>query len=212
MERPCVRVRRELASKAHAVLKRMGLLDGSFSPLRREDAVFFPLVREPRQSELEALAGEVGELEVLKAYFRAREKPRGLLEILSRSLPPELLPEAPRSFDVVGDIAIVELPEALWPYRRAVGEAIMGVQKSVRLVLAKGGPVSGPFRLRELIPIAGSGPTETIHREHGCSFRLDVARVYFSPRLSYEHARVASQARPGELIVDMFAGVGPFSI
>ncbi len=212
MERPYVGVRRELASRALKVLEELGLLDRSCQPIRREGLVLFPLAREPLGEELTALEERLGRFELGFADFKPREKPKKLLDILSSSIPEELLELVPRSFDVIGDVAIVELSEPLWPYGPVVGSAIMAVHKKVRLVLAKGGPVSGEFRLRELVPIAGSGPTETAHREHGCTFRLDVAKVYFSPRLSFEHARVASQVREDEVILDMFAGVGPFSI
>ncbi|MEM2352242.1 MAG: hypothetical protein QXT26_07530 [Thermoproteota archaeon] len=60
--------------------------------------------------------------------------------------------------------------------------------------------------------IAGSADTETVHKEHGCKYFLDPRKVYFSPRLYYEHYRVASQVVEGETVVDMFAGVDPFSI
>jgi len=214
MERACLRVRKEEAERARELLRRAGLLDRSFEPSRSGDFVLFPLVREPGASEMAELRRQLGHAELTLADVREREakRPPSLKELLARSLPPELVERAPRAFDVVGDIAIVEVPPELWPHRQVVGEAIMAIHKRVRLVLAKGGPVAGTFRVRELVPIAGSGPTETTHREHGCTFRLDVARVYFSPRLSYEHARVASQAREGEILVDMFAGVGPFSI
>jgi tRNA (guanine37-N1)-methyltransferase len=51
-----------------------------------------------------------------------------------------------------------------------------------------------------------------VQKEHGCEYHLDLSEVYFSPRLSYEHSRVASQVEEKETVVDMFAGVGPFSI
>jgi len=208
----CLKVRREEAEVAHELLKGMGLLNLAFEPARDGASVFFPLTRRPGPGELTAMKGSLSCFEIVEVELRPREARPSLQELLSRSLPPRLVEEAPRSFDVIGDIAIVEIQPELWPYRHEVGSAIMALQKHVRLVLAKGGPVSGPFRLRRLVPIAGYGPTETTHREHGCIFKLDVARAYFSPRLSYEHARVAGQARPGELVVDMFAGVGPFSI
>ena len=212
MERECLRVRRAEAERAHHLLKQMGLLDARYEPARSGDFVFFPLSRPPGPDELASLKASLPSAQLARADVRERRRPLSLRELLAKRLPPELVELAPRAFDVIGDIAIVEVPPELWPHRRAIGEAIMAVQKRVRLVLAKGGPVAGTFRVRELVPIAGSGPTETAHREHGCIFKLDVARVYFSPRLSYEHARVASQAREGEVLVDMFAGVGPFSI
>jgi len=82
----------------------------------------------------------------------------------------------------------------------------------VGTVLAKSSAVEGVYRLREFEVIAGVEKTETVHREHCCVYHVDLAKAYFSPRLSHEHDRVASLVREGETIVDMFAGVGPFSI
>ncbi len=66
--------------------------------------------------------------------------------------------------------------------------------------------------MRRLTYLAGEPRTETVYREHGCSFKVDVARDFITPRLSYEHIRVARLVRPGEVVVNMFAGVGTFSI
>jgi tRNA (guanine37-N1)-methyltransferase len=82
----------------------------------------------------------------------------------------------------------------------------------MRTVLAKAGAISGTYRLREFSVIAGEPKTETIHREHGCQYYVDLAKAYFSPRLSYEHKRVASLIEEGETVIDLFAGVGPFAI
>jgi tRNA (guanine37-N1)-methyltransferase len=60
--------------------------------------------------------------------------------------------------------------------------------------------------------VLGAARTETIHKEQGCRFKIDISKAFFSPRLSSEHKRVAEQVRPSECVVDMFAGVGPFSI
>jgi tRNA (guanine37-N1)-methyltransferase len=70
----------------------------------------------------------------------------------------------------------------------------------------------GEYRLRELVFIAGEDKTVTVHKEFGCTYKVDVAKAYFSPRLSQEHKRIASLTRTSETIVDLFAGVGPFSI
>ncbi len=212
MRKPYLGVAREKASKALELLRKMGLLDASLRPARRGHTVFFPLREELPDEALRALKEALGRVELGEMEFEPRARPAGLRELLAGRIPGELLELVPRSFDVVGDIAIIELPDPLRPYGPEIGRALMEIHRRVRLVLAKGGPIRGDFRLRELVPIAGSGPTETTHREHGCSFRLDVAKVYFSPRLSYEHARVASQARDGEVILDLFAGVGPFPI
>ncbi|MGC8816412.1 MAG: class I SAM-dependent methyltransferase [Candidatus Hadarchaeum sp.] len=117
-----------------------------------------------------------------------------------------------RAFDVVGDIAIVKLPEHLLPKKHIIGKALMEVQKNVRVVLNQLSPVKGEFRTRELEVIAGENRTETIYRESGCAFKVDLAKVYFSPRLATERLRIAKMVKPGETVVNLFAGVGSYSI
>jgi len=129
-----------------------------------------------------------------------------------RDLFPEGLRERlPRAFDVVGDICIIKLPEEFLPIRKSVGSAILKTYKHMRVVCIDGG-VTGDQRVRDLEIIAGERRTETEHRENGCRYRLDVAQVYFSPRLSGERALIASLTGRGESVWDMFCGVGPFSI
>jgi tRNA (guanine37-N1)-methyltransferase len=78
--------------------------------------------------------------------------------------------------------------------------------------LTKAGDISGTYRIRDYTFIAGEHKTQTIHREFGCQFHVDIAKAYFSPRLSHEHQRVASLVQSCETVVDLFAGVGPFSV
>lgn len=118
----------------------------------------------------------------------------------------------PRALDIVGDIAIIEIPAELKAHERLIGEAILTVHKNVRTVLAKAGAVSGTYRLREFEVVAGENKTATLHKEYGCKYHFDIAKAYFSPRLSQEHKRVASLVKKSETVVDLFAGVGPFSV
>ena len=114
--------------------------------------------------------------------------------------------------DVVGDIAIVRLTDFTQQERKKVGEALLEQLKNVRVVMEQEGGIEGEFRLRKLRHIAGERRTMTVHRENGCTFRVDVARCYFSPRLSTERLLVARQVKKKERVLNMFAGVGPFSI
>ncbi len=116
------------------------------------------------------------------------------------------------SFDIVGDIAIIRIPVSLMDKRRIIAKALMEIHRNVKTVLCQVSPVSGDFRLRRLEWVYGEKKTETLHKEHGCLFKVDLAKCYFSPRLSYEHMRIAKQVSPGEIIVNMFAGAGGFSI
>ncbi len=135
-----------------------------------------------------------------------------LKAFLADRLEPKELRLLYRSFDVIGDIAVIRVPEALMKRSRVVAEAVMQANKQVKTVLLQTSPVSKEFRLRKLKWIAGERKTETVHKEHGCIFKVDLAKCYFSPRLSYERIRIARQLHPGEVVVNMFAGVGCFSV
>jgi tRNA (guanine37-N1)-methyltransferase len=135
-----------------------------------------------------------------------------LRETLSTVLSSEDLRTVYSSFDVVGDIAIFRLPRASSANAQSIAKAIMGVHRNVKTVLLQASSVAGDFRLRRLTYVAGENKTTTVHREFGCLFAVDVAKCYFSPRLSYERMRIAKLVEKGETLVNMFAGVGCFSI
>jgi tRNA (guanine37-N1)-methyltransferase len=135
-----------------------------------------------------------------------------LKEILSELLSPEDLAHIYNSYDTVGDIAIIRLTEASQRHSQAIAEAILRIHKNVKTVLAQTTSVCGDFRLRRLEFIAGENKTSTVHKESECFFSVDVRECYFSPRLFYERMRIAKQVKNREVIVNMFAGVGCFSI
>jgi tRNA (guanine37-N1)-methyltransferase len=112
--------------------------------------------------------------------------------------------------DLIGDIAVVRYDPSRDMGR--IGERILDHLKNVRAVYGQEGGIEGEFRLRKLRHLAGEERTVTLHRENGCQFRVDVEKCYFSPRLSTERLRIAEMARAGEHILNMFAGVGVYSI
>ncbi len=116
------------------------------------------------------------------------------------------------SFDVVGDIAIVKLTGPSKTTAKIAAEAIMSRNKGVKTVLAQTAKISGEYRLRKLACIGGEDKTYTVHKEHGCIFNVDLEKCYFSPRLSGERMRIACLIKSEERIINMFAGVGCFSI
>jgi len=126
-------------------------------------------------------------------------------------LPDELRPILPSSYDTLGSIAIVKMADEVVPYASAIGDAIIASQKSIRTVCLDAGVVD-QFRTRNVRVVAGENTTETVHKEYGLVFKMDIAKVFFSPRLATEREMVAKQVKPGEVVIDMFAGIGPFSI
>jgi tRNA (guanine37-N1)-methyltransferase len=116
------------------------------------------------------------------------------------------------AFDIVGDIAITKIPDASTVNANQVAEVILNQHRNVRAVFVQETGVHGDFRLRRLRHLAGENRICTVHKESGCSFMVDLEKCYFSPRLSNERLRIASLVNPRETVVNMFAGVGCFSI
>ena len=127
-------------------------------------------------------------------------------------LSPEELTYIYNSYDIIGDVAIIRVTEMTRKHSRIVAKTIMEVHKNVKTVLAQTSPVGGDFRLRKLESVAGEDRTTTMHKEFGCLFCVDVEKCYFSPRLLYERMRIAKQVGNREVVVNMFAGVGSFSM
>jgi tRNA (guanine37-N1)-methyltransferase len=113
------------------------------------------------------------------------------------------------AFDVIGDIAIIELEEGSDEKKEV--EKLRATYPHLKTILVKTGEREGEFRTRGLRKLWGNG-NETTHIEHGMRFLLDVESCYFSPRELTERQRVASQVGPRENVMVLFAGVGPFSI
>ena len=126
-------------------------------------------------------------------------------------VPEGLRPLLPSSYDTLGSVALVKMADEVTPYAQQIGKAIIATQKSIRTVCMDSGVVD-EFRTRNVKVVAGEKTTETIHKEYGMTFKMDVAKVFFSPRLATERENVAKQVQQGEVVTDMFAGIGPFSI
>lgn len=116
------------------------------------------------------------------------------------------------AFDQIGDIIIVRIPDSLLAKKKLIGETLLREVKVAKSVFYQASAVEGDFRTRNLEILAGEGSTETEYREFGCRFKIDVENVFFSPRLSTERERIADLVNDGETVVNMFAGVGMFSI
>ncbi len=112
------------------------------------------------------------------------------------------------AYEILGDIAIIDQHES---DAQEMADALIKSRK-IRTVLQAESPIEGEYRTRKFLFLAGEKRTETLYRENGCRYLLDIAMVYFTPRLSTERMRIADEVKEGDKVVDMFAGVGPFSI
>ncbi|QLH11786.1 class I SAM-dependent methyltransferase family protein [Nitrosarchaeum sp. AC2] len=133
---------------------------------------------------------------------------KALESILSEQESQELI----SSFDQIGDIIIVRIPDSLLSKKKIIGETLLKQVKIAKSVFYQASAVEGDFRTRDLEILAGDNKTETEYKEFGCKFIVDVENAFFSPRLSTERERISNLVQNGETIVNMFAGVGMFSV
>jgi len=138
--------------------------------------------------------------------------PHMLKQVLGSTLTPEETAQVYSAFDQIGDIVIIKIPDELMPKKKLIADAILANVKTAKTVFAQVSPVRGDYRVRDLELIAGENRTITEYKEHACRFKVDVAKTYFSPRLSTERQRIAGMVGENETIVNMFAGVGTYSV
>ncbi len=209
----CIELPKKQGENARRLLLEIGFLDKNLTPHVLDDKIFLPIVRRPSAGERRELKKTLGDFRITLSQFRSRpEKIGSLSEILEEGLPRNVTPLVSKSFDIIGDIGILELSPEAARFERKIADALTKVNKSVKVVYSKAGPVADEYRLRPLHHVLGPKRTKTSHKENGCILRVDVSKAFFSPRLSNEHNIVARQVNPDEVVVDMFAGVGPFSI
>lgn len=116
------------------------------------------------------------------------------------------------AFDQIGSIIIVRIPESLLSKKKIIGETLLDKVSIAKSVFYQSSAVEGDYRTRSLEILAGEDTTETLYKEFGCRFTVDVENVFFSPRLSTERERIANLIQEGEIMTNMFAGIGMFSI
>jgi tRNA (guanine37-N1)-methyltransferase len=199
MKKQCIKIPKKKGEPVRRILLELEALDKSLKISSDETYLYLPLTRELPQNELEILPEEA---KVIDYDFELQQR---------KHVPEDLLGFNP-SYEVIGDIALLEDPDLDKEKASKIADALLQTQPNIKTVLKPLTPVIGEFRTREFELIAGEPKTETVHREYGCRYKVDLARAYFTPRLSTERARILSWIKEGETVVDMFAGVGPYSI
>ena len=193
MSVPCVRAAREDGEAVRQLLADAGALSGEYEIEVVDDEIYLPLDASADPAEIDP------ELDVVD-----REPPRRE----GQTLPKDVLGFDP-SYERLGDIVIVDENDD--ERARRIAEAVLESDLPARTVVNRASPIEGELRVRQWDVLGGDG-TETVHREYGCEFELDIAEMYFSPRLATERHRVVGGVDPDERVFDMFAGVGPFVV
>lgn len=134
-----------------------------------------------------------------------------LKEYLLEILPKNIVSQVNRSFEVVGDIAIIEVSQDIEKYDKEIGAALLKTNRSLKTVLKKSGTHHGEFRTQDLVYVAGEEKYDTIYLENGIRLMINPGTVYFSARLSTERGELMDNIKPGKRVLVMFSGAGPYT-
>lgn len=143
-------------------------------------------------------------------HYRLREINMKLHEALKGKLNKKERLLVPRSFDMVGSIAIFnEMPKELKKKEKVIAQTLMRLHPHIKTVAKKTGKYAGTYRTPKITIIAGEKAKETIHKENNVLLKLSMETCYFSARSGAERLRVAKQVKKDEKILVMFSGVAP---
>ena len=196
----CVKVPLRQLNDTRVKLMEKGLMNMEWRIKALEDYGYIPINENIEGYEIVDV-----ELEAMKKVVH------NFSELLEGKLTRDEIENLRTSFDTIGNIVILEIPYELIDKKNLIGNAVLKFTKR-RSIYMKKSAIKGTTRVRELEFLAGIDNPVTIHKEHGVRLKLDVSKVYFSPRLATERKRVMENVCDGEYILDMFCGIGPFPI
>ncbi len=183
-------------------LNRRRQLDLDWKPGRRGDLVLLPLKGENPFTEFQVVEADL--------YPQDRHRPPQERIAERLDLPNELKRLLPEKYERLGHVIVLRLPEPLLPFRAEIAEEYAKVLKA-RTVLLEKGIIQGVERRPDVELLYGT-ETETTHSESGIFYCLDPTKVMFSSGNFDEKLRMASLDCRGETVVDMFAGIGYFTM
>ena len=197
-----VRVPKEGAEYVRKLAEKSGAKDKSRLIIQDKDYVEIPIY-----DGFEHLFNEYQIIEQKNPVFARK---RSLYEILKEKMQKKYHKLIPKRYKIIGDIILIKIPKELEDFKKMIGETLLKMHPRCKAVWMDKGK-EGMLRKPKVELIAGSG-SETIHKESGCLFKLDVSKVMYSLGNQYEKIRIAKMVKDDEVVLDMFAGIGYFSI
>lgn len=193
------------AEKVKNYLVENKLSDNRFILERNEEFIFFPVIKEFSRFTLDILLSFVQKEDKLK-----KVQEHDLRKVLTKKLTKKELEHLKTAFDIVGDIAVIEIDDQLVKKQKLVAKTVLAMHSNIKTVVKKKGEHKGKLRIQEHVYLAGEKKFETIHKENGVLLKLDINKAYFSPRMASERKRIMEQIRKGEIVLVMFSGIGPY--
>jgi tRNA (guanine37-N1)-methyltransferase len=202
---PSISVPLAHAQQVKEYLIKHELFDRSYRIKRTADALVFPITREfspPFDFDVEFVQEVLDE----------RQLSQSLREAIRPYLTPDEAARMRASYDIVGSIAILDVPPELEAKEALIGEKVLAANKTISTVLKKTGAHEGVYRTQRMQCIGGEDTRETIVIENGVKLRVNVETAYYSIRMATERKRIAQLIKPGERVLCLFSGIGPYPV
>ncbi|RDA91491.1 hypothetical protein CP533_4568 [Ophiocordyceps camponoti-saundersi (nom. inval.)] len=159
-------------------------------------------------------ASELGDLSLVPTEVKIDYDMWSYLDVIRAFLPEELHDEIPVGFNTAGHVAHLNLRARYLPYKHVIAQVILDKNAPIRTVINKTDSVGtdNEFRTFSYEVLAGPDDMMVDVSTGSCVFHFDYSKVYWNTKLSNEHERIVSLFRPGEVVADVMAGIGPFAI
>ncbi|MBN2421869.1 class I SAM-dependent methyltransferase family protein [Candidatus Woesearchaeota archaeon] len=197
--------------KLKTYLLKENILNKNLKLIKEKDSIIIPVKRLTEKNKNNLLK-KFKEIKFTDKKFEKIIQKQNYKDLLKNKLPERIIGQLPSSFDIIGDILIIEIKENIKKYEKQIADALIKTNKNIKTILKKSGIHEGEFRLQKLKYLAGIKTKETIYKENNVKLKLNVEKVYFSPRLSTERKRIYKLINPGEEILVMFSGAAPYPI
>jgi tRNA (guanine37-N1)-methyltransferase len=198
----CIKVLKKDAQEAKRYLMEHNMMSNNFYVQKTENSIIFPVTQ-----------NYTGPYTRLEQELTPRQSPSQAIpfkDALAKILSNEELTLAKTAHEIVGDIAIIEVPEVLEHKSKEIGEVLLQSNPQIKTVLRKAGGHEGVFRTQYMIVLAGEQTTIATYRENNCWITYDLSEMYFSARLATERKRIYEQVKEGEDVLVMFSGAAPY--
>ena len=198
------------AESMKALLLRNALLDRKRKVMHSTRYVYFPVISIDGAKTKKLIESSYGA--IIDREGSMRTETEDYKSMLSAVLDADEMKELTSGYDLLGNIAIIDVSDKLAEKEALIAKAILASNKSITTVIAKAGAVSGIYRVRKFRYVSGKRTYNATYRENGSIFVFDVRKTFFSNRLSYERSRINALVKKAEHVAVPFAGVGPFAI
>ncbi len=206
----CVKLKKANGERVKIFLKSKGWLDAGYKIGKTMNYLFVPA---SDKSNFDLIQKQFPDASIENRNLQKTEGQHGdLKSLLEKVLPSSAVKDVVASFDIIGDIAVTEIPDHLKKHEVAMAWTLKRFHTNVNVVAKKDSITKGKYRIRKIKVLVGDKRTETVHRESGVRLKTDLNKAYFSPRLGTDRSRIANLVKKNENILIMFAGVGPYAL